>query len=86
MAEIKKNNLLLLCMQTALLQLLEGDGLMQGTPKNISSPWQRWHESFARQDFKAEENQNRILTGMKVATRALEMAVSYALQEQLNHP
>lgn len=65
MAEIKKNNLLLLCMQTALLQLLEGVGLMGGTPKNFSSLWQRrQEESFARQDFKAEVSQNRVLTGI----------------------
>lgn len=73
-------------MQTALLQLLEGVGLMGGTPKNISSPWQRWQESFARQDFKAEVNQNRVLTGIKAATRALEMAVSYAAGRAAESP
>lgn len=52
-----------------------------GTPKNFSSLWQRWQkESFARQDFKAEVSQTRVLTGIKVATRALETAVSYALK------
>lgn len=51
------------------------------TPKNFSSPWQRWQkESFARQDFKAEGSQNRVLIGIKVATCALEIAVSYTLQ------
>lgn len=52
-----------------------------GTPKSFSSPWQRWQkESFARQDFRAEASHNRLLTGIKVATRALEVAVSYALK------
>lgn len=73
-------------MQTALLQLLKGGGLMGGTPKNISSPWQRWQESFARQDFKAEVNQNRVLTGIKVATCALEIAVSYAAGRAAESP
>lgn len=65
-------------MQTALLQLLEGVGLMGALPRTFPLR-ARGGRRICQAGFQSR-SQTRVLTGIKVAIHALKTAVSYALK------